>query len=112
MQLVDDEYLAPVTDSFAQFMKGVYRVVKFNRRFYRSVGKEREAVTGGWIDPHYETIDASVFRKWRDDANYRPENIKRWADARGLNPATLGGDQDAQPQGRSKNPAIPSTDSQ
>lgn len=30
-----------------------------------------------------ETIDASVFHKWREDASYRPENLEGWAGREG-----------------------------
>jgi hypothetical protein len=29
-----------------------------------------------------ETIDASVFDKWRDDKTYRPKNLSEWASRR------------------------------
>ena len=87
IQLLGDEHTAPVVDSYAKFLKGVYRALKFGKRNYRDVGKDREKVTGGWIEPHYETIDSSVFDKWRSDDGYRPENLKRWAEKNNFDPA-------------------------
>jgi hypothetical protein len=38
-----------------------------------------------------ETIDASVFERWRDDNNYRPPNIKEWALRRAVDPNVISG---------------------
>jgi hypothetical protein len=38
-----------------------------------------------------ETIDASVFEKWRKDPFYRPENLTDWAERHGLNPGDMHG---------------------
>jgi uncharacterized protein (DUF2235 family) len=97
LKLTGTEHRGDVVDSFAQFMKGVYRIIRFGRRFYREVGLDRIDVSKGWIVPHYETIDASVFRKWADDADYRPKNIAEWADRLGIDPATITTTQDAVP---------------
>jgi hypothetical protein len=69
--------------------------VKFGKRFYRDIGEDRQAVSNGWIEPHYETIDGSVFDKWRSDENYRPKNLVKWGKNRQLDPGTLTGTQDA-----------------
>ncbi len=99
VQLFGNEHEAPVVDSYKKFLKGVYRAVKFGKRHYREIGKDREPVTNGWIEPHYETIDASVFEKWRSDDAYRPENVRRWIEKHGLNPAELVGSENAHPTG-------------
>ncbi|MEM8817872.1 MAG: DUF2235 domain-containing protein [Pseudomonadota bacterium] len=93
--LHNGEHLRPISDSFASFLKGVYRIVRLGRRAYRPIGLEREAVNGGWIEPHHETIDATVFDRWRADPEYRPKNLKRWADDNELDPARLEGVQAA-----------------
>jgi len=95
VQLLGDEHHAPVVDSYAKFLKGVYRAVKFGKRHHREVGKDREQVSNGWIEPHYETIDGSVFDKWRYDEEYRPENLKRWAEKNDLDPKDLTSAEDA-----------------
>lgn len=96
-KLTGDEYLGKPVDSYSKFMMGVYKAAKFGRRFYREVGLDKIEVGNGWIVPHYETIDVSVFMKWREDSSYRPKNIKRWAERLGVDPGTLSTTQDARP---------------
>jgi hypothetical protein len=36
-----------------------------------------------------ETIDGSVFDRWRADADYRPANLTEWAKAKGVDPDKL-----------------------
>ena len=79
LHLTGDEHLAAPVDSYATFLKGAYRIIKFGKRAYRDIGEGREAVNGGWIEPHFESIDGSVFEKYRGDANYRPPNLAKWA---------------------------------
>jgi hypothetical protein len=44
----------------------------------------------GRVHPLNETIDASVFRRWRDDPTYRTsKNLVDWAQQRGLDPADV-----------------------
>jgi hypothetical protein len=38
-----------------------------------------------------ETIDGSVFDRWRADATYRPPNLAAWADEKEVDPAKLAG---------------------
>ena len=95
IQLAGDEHLAKPVDSYAKFLKGTYRVIKFGRRSYRDIGTDREQVTGGWIEPALETIDGSVFDKWRADEQYRPKNLQDWASRIRVTPESLHGDQNA-----------------
>lgn len=97
IQLLGDEHLAPVSDSFARFLKGAYRAVKLGRRSHREIGKSKEAVTGGWIVPHYETIDGTVFDRWRSDSGYRPKSLLDWSEKYNNEPAKLSGAQEAHP---------------
>lgn len=71
-------------DSFAEFLWGVYRIVRINQRYYRSIGAGRRAVKGGWSTPINEWIDESVFERYRADPMYRPKNLVKWANARGI----------------------------
>lgn len=77
---VDDGALAaPVEDSFSDFVGGAYKLLKFGRRHYREIDREpkrRSSTTEHTIN---ETIDASVFDRWRSDLNYRPKNLSDWA---------------------------------
>jgi hypothetical protein len=38
-----------------------------------------------------ETIDGSVFERWRADATYRPQNLVAWAEEMKIDPAKLVG---------------------
>ncbi|MBX3724503.1 MAG: DUF2235 domain-containing protein [Xanthomonadales bacterium] len=95
ISLRPDDVLTPPVDSYARFMKGVYRIVRLGKRFHRPIGAPSRKVRGGWSTPIGETIDASVFVKYHADATYRPANLDAWAETRGLSLATLHGDQPA-----------------
>jgi len=87
---IDDEVLtAPISDSFKAFMKGVYPVIKFGRRYYRTIGAppiETEEKTTHNIN---ETIDVSVFDRWRKVPDYRPKNLTDWAKRHSVDIAAL-----------------------
>jgi hypothetical protein len=36
-----------------------------------------------------ETIDGSVFDRWRNDETYRPKNLSEWAGRRSVDPSKL-----------------------
>ena len=65
----------PPRDSFAEFMEGVYRVIRFGKRFYRAMGRGSYAVRGGTATPINEVIDASVFKRYQAHSEYRPKNV-------------------------------------
>ena len=80
----------PIANSYAEFMYGAYKILTGGRPFYREIGADpvpssatelREAVN--------ETIDASVFDRWRVDQAYRPLNLVQWASNRGVRPKSL-----------------------
>jgi hypothetical protein len=77
---------APISDSFAEFMYGAYPIVKRGRRYHREIGAlpvETEADITNTIN---ETIDASVFERWRANPGYRPPGLARWPKRHGVNP--------------------------
>jgi hypothetical protein len=67
----------PVTDSYREFAHGFYRLI--SRPFYRPVGPPPEAGTAATTARINETVDGSVFDRWRVDAAYRPPNLAAWA---------------------------------
>lgn len=83
------EHESSPVDSYRAFLKGLYRIAKLGRRSFREVGPETLAVERGWIVPHFETIDKSVFERWRFDDRYRPSNLQIWAERAGIDPATI-----------------------
>jgi uncharacterized protein (DUF2235 family) len=80
---------APITDSYAQFLKGWYRLIA--RRFYRPIGADPQVGTERTTTRINETIDGTVFDRWRGNPAYRPPNLKEWASRKGADPATLVG---------------------
>ena len=73
------EIQSPIHDSFSEMAHGVYKLIKFGIRYFRTVGvgpvEEGDSIT----TTINETIDSSVFERYRNDASYRPSNILAWA---------------------------------
>jgi hypothetical protein len=89
IELDGSEHLFPLVDSFKQFMKCLYRILRLGKRYYRTIGWPREEKETGWVETVDETIDATVFDRWRKDPRYRPKNIAAWAKKKGVDPATI-----------------------
>ena len=87
-------HVEPVTDSFGKFLFGLYKLVRRNRRYFRGVGAGPSVVKAGDADslPINESIDASVFDRYRADAEYRPQNLVEWAAREGVDLDTVVGD--------------------
>lgn len=83
----------PVADSYSEMMGGFYKVATLGKRHYRTIGAPSFNVPqpSGTVSTVNETIDASVFERWRDDNEYRPPAVSRWAERLGLNPDSLHG---------------------
>jgi uncharacterized protein (DUF2235 family) len=56
------DHLGPIADSFSDFMFGIYRL--FKKRNHRAFGAGAN-----------ETVDDSVWRRWRLDPSYRPPSL-------------------------------------
>ena len=67
-------YDAPIADSYASFVPGLLRL--FSPPFYRPVGAEPEVGTTRTTSRINETIDSSVFGRWRANPAYRPPNLE------------------------------------
>lgn len=89
VQLQGDEVDAEPTDSFARFMKGIYRIVRLGKRFHRPIGAQRRKVRGGWSTPLNEWVDASVFEKYRRHPSYRPVNLEEAMGELGMDCASI-----------------------
>jgi uncharacterized protein (DUF2235 family) len=70
---------APIEDSFANFLGGVYRFYRLDRRFYRDIGVPPTETETELTYAINESIDASVFERWRVDPKYRPPSLLAWA---------------------------------
>jgi uncharacterized protein (DUF2235 family) len=81
---------APISDSYAEFMHGAYKLVTAGRQFYREIGPDPAPSSATQLRENInETIDASVFDRWRSDQAYRPPNLRRWAERRKVKLETL-----------------------
>jgi uncharacterized protein (DUF2235 family) len=89
IELDGTEHLFPLVDSFKQFLKGFYRILRLGKRYYRTIGLPREEKETGWVETVDETIDETVFDRWRENSKYRPKNVAEWAKKKGVDPATM-----------------------
>jgi uncharacterized protein (DUF2235 family) len=81
---------AAISDSYAAFMSGAYKLVTRGRRFMRTIGADPAPSSDTQLRENInETIDASVFERWRSDAGYRPSNLAEWATRRRIDPGAL-----------------------
>ena len=87
VDLEGDVIIAPITDSYASFGSGLHS--KIFPPLYRTLGQEPDNRYDGshWVIN--ETIDVTVFRRWRADPTYRPENLVEWAQRKKADSATL-----------------------
>ncbi|WP_411902762.1 DUF2235 domain-containing protein [Methylorubrum thiocyanatum] len=83
------DHSAPVTDSYATFGTRLLRM--FTPRFHRPVGPAPARGTEKTTSRINETIDGSVFERWRANPDYRPPNLKAWADRLKVDPGMLTG---------------------
>lgn len=83
-----DAATAPISDSFSEFLWGWYHVLRLGIRYHRGIGVPPREEGAGVITIN-ETIDSSVFSRWRADPSYRPRNLRRWAKTKGVDPATI-----------------------
>jgi hypothetical protein len=91
---VANAHLDRVEDSYATFLLGVWRVLTLWRRHYRPIAREpvRTRAKAGWSSTLNESIDASVFERWRAVGSYRPRNLTEWAKRYGIDPGSVHGD--------------------
>ncbi|MBN8956922.1 MAG: DUF2235 domain-containing protein [Rhizobiales bacterium] len=88
--VIDRQQVVPeIADSYREFAHRIYRFI--SRPFYRAVGKGPEEGTQATTTRINETIDGSVFERWRADNAYRFPNLVVWAEEKGVDPAKLVG---------------------
>lgn len=80
---------SPIADSYHDFAGGFARF--FIARFYRPIGTDPVKGMSDTTERINETIDGSVFDRWRGNPDYRPKNLQDWATRRNADPATLTG---------------------
>jgi len=83
---------SPVCDSYAEFMHGAYKLATRDKPFYRPIGDDpaKSSATSLRYTIN-ETIDGSVFDRWRADVSYRPLNLVRWAEKYKADPSSIAG---------------------
>lgn len=86
---LDGDQNAKINDSFKEMLHGVYAFFKGGRRFFRPVGTVAASPKDTANNVVNETIDGSVFERWRSDATYRPQNLVDWATRAEVDPAVL-----------------------
>jgi hypothetical protein len=77
-KLYGNEHTVDPRDSFGEFLGGVYRAIRFNRRFYRIIGRGKMANSKGFDEPINEQVDDSVLRRYKEIEKYRPPNVADW----------------------------------
>jgi uncharacterized protein (DUF2235 family) len=91
--LKGDEYMAKPVDSYASFLHGAYRAITLGRRHYRTIARPpvptRKMPGSSWSVN--ETIDPSVFDRWRAVPGYRPKNLAAWAKRHSVKPEDIHG---------------------
>jgi uncharacterized protein (DUF2235 family) len=78
-----------IQDSYAEMAHGLYKAVTFGKQHYRPIGAEPVDTGDAVITTINETIDGSVFDRWRNDKTYRPKNLSEWAGRRSVDPSKL-----------------------
>ena len=84
-----DVNACPVRDSYGDMAYGIYKVLTLWNAFYRPIGVEAIDIGDAVITTINETIDATVFERWRKDKTYRPKNLSDWANRRNVDPSAL-----------------------
>lgn len=95
VQTTGTEYRTRPVDSFAAFMGGFYKLIRFGKRFERPIDSGPQQVKGGWSTPINEWIDGSVFQRYREFSDYRPANLIDWATRKGVALETQNGPRSA-----------------
>jgi len=84
-----DENTCPIHDSLKEMAHGIYEFATLGKRYYRPIGTEPIDAGDVIKTTINETIDATVFDRWRVDSTYRPQNLADWASRRKVDPGTL-----------------------
>ncbi|RMQ50442.1 hypothetical protein ALQ04_02895 [Pseudomonas cichorii] len=86
-----DEAGCPIRDSYAEMAHGLYEVVTLGKHYYRPIGTAPIDNGTSITTVINETIDASVFERWRKDSGYRPKNLADWGARHDVDPGQLSG---------------------
>jgi uncharacterized protein (DUF2235 family) len=84
-----NENTCPIRDSLAEMAHGIYEILTLGKHYYRPIGADPLDTGEAVISTINETIDATVFDRWRSDETYRPTNLSDWATRRSVDPSTI-----------------------
>lgn len=87
VELDGNALAAPIADSYGEFAYGIYKHI--SSPLHRIIGRDPEVRDDGTHINVNETIDATVFERWRADPTYRPTNLVEWANRKKVDPAGL-----------------------
>jgi uncharacterized protein (DUF2235 family) len=76
LEIDEHEPLGQYGDSFKEFLGGWYSLL--NSKLYRPIEGPPKVTPEGIHYTVNETIDASVFDRYRADPSYRPPNLEQW----------------------------------
>jgi uncharacterized protein (DUF2235 family) len=86
--VTDEDLSMPRRDSYAEFLRGVWKILTLGKRYVRWVMSDpvekqtrwkRNAKTeAGWVETVNERIDLSVFRRCQLHPDYRPDSLIEW----------------------------------
>ena len=87
VDLDGDALKASIANSYKEFAYGLY--ARVTKPHYRIIGREPDVRDDGSHINVNETIDATVFERWRADSAYRPPNLVEWVERKKVDPAQL-----------------------
>lgn len=87
VDLDGDAVTARIADSYDDFAGGWY--ARVSHPLYRVIGQPPLQSADGTHTNVNESIDVSVFERWRADSTYRPHNLVDWARIKHVDPARL-----------------------
>lgn len=87
VELDGDSVTAPIADSYGKFGYGIYHWI--SSPLYRPIGADPIEQDDGTHPTVNETIDASVFKRWRADPAYRAANLVEWAKRKNVDPGQI-----------------------
>jgi uncharacterized protein (DUF2235 family) len=89
IEIDDEAATGRIEDSFSNFLGGAYKVLRFEQRHYRAIDRPPVVLNETTVHPINETIDKSVFERYRRGPAYRPNNLLDWAKRHSVDVDTL-----------------------
>jgi uncharacterized protein (DUF2235 family) len=83
VEVETDAAVGAILDSYREMLHGCYRLIRPGH-LYRVIGAEPQEREDGTHSTVNETIDGSVFARWRMDNTYRQPNLTEWAARKGV----------------------------